>query len=99
MNTASLNKTVFFNRSILLILAAFAFLLPGGATDAAAAQKDVSCVYDRNGTLTIRGNGVLKENAVGDRTEDDGVGIGVKRVSSRKGSWRLKPIVFGILLI
>lgn len=94
MNTATHDKALFFNRSILLILATFALLLPGSLDDAAAAQKDVSCKYDRNGTLTISGNGVLKENAVGDRTEDDGVGIGVKRVIIEEGITEIEAYCF-----
>lgn len=65
-------------------------MLPGNLDGAAAAQKDVQCKYDKNGTLTISGNGVLKENAVGDRTEDDGVGIGVKRVIIEEGITELE---------
>lgn len=85
MNTTVHNKTIFFYRWLFLTLATSALLLPGSLAGAAAAQKDVSCKYDGNGTLTISGNGVLKEIAVGDRTEDDGVGIGVKRVIVEEG--------------
>ena len=65
-------------------------MLPGSLAGTAAVQKDVQCKYDKNGTLTISGNGVLKENAVGDRTEDDGVGIGVKRVIIEEGITELE---------
>lgn len=85
INTTVHNKTIFFYRWFFLTLATSALLFPGSLAGAAAAQKDVSCKYDANGTLTISGNGVLKENAVGDRTEDDGVGIGVKRVIVEEG--------------
>ncbi len=58
-------------------------------TKNSSAQKDplapVRCEYDKDGTLTVSGNGVLKENAVGDRTEDEEVGIGVKRVIIEEG--------------
>lgn len=68
-------------------------------TKSIAAQKDnlspVTCEYGKDGTLTVSGNGVLKGNAVGDRTEDDGVGIGVKRVIIEEGITEMEDYCLG----
>lgn len=68
-------------------------------TKSIAEQQDISspvrCKYGKDGTLIVSGNGVLKENAVGDRTEDEGVGMGVKRVIIEEGITEMEDYCLG----
>lgn len=68
-------------------------------TKSIAEQQDVSspvrCEYGKDGTLTVSGNGVLRQNAVGDRTEDEGVGMGVKRVIIEEGITEMEDYCLG----
>lgn len=81
-----MNKTKWL---VFSVLAVGVLILACRDTKSIAEQKDiltsVRCEYSKDGTLTVSGNGVLKENAVGDRTEDEDVGIGVKRVIIEEG--------------
>ncbi len=53
-------------------------------TKSVAAQNEIRCDYDKNGTMTVRGSGVLYWTAIEESTEDE-VGYGVKKVVIHEG--------------
>ncbi len=53
-------------------------------TTSVAAQKNIKCDYDENGTMTVHGNGVLYWTAIEESAEDE-VGYGIKKVIIKEG--------------
>ena len=62
-------------------------------TKSIAAQNDIRCEYDDNGTMTVRGNGILYWTAIEERAEDE-VGYGIKKVVIEEGITEISASCF-----
>lgn len=62
-------------------------------TKSIAAQNDIRCDYDDNGTMTVRGNGILYWTAIEESAEDE-VGYGIKKVVIEEGITEISASCF-----
>ncbi len=71
-------------RLLFYAFAAAALVFCFESTKGMAAQTDIRCEYDGNGTMLVHGNGVLQWTAIEESTEDE-VGYGIKKVVIQEG--------------
>ncbi len=71
-------------RLLFYAFAAAALVFCFESTKGMAAQTDIRCEHDGNGTMLVHGNGVLQWTAIEESTEDE-VGYGIKKVVIQEG--------------
>ena len=69
-------------RWLLFVVCTLIFVY--GNTKGIAAQDNVRCDFDKNGTMTVSGKGVLYWSAIEESSEDE-VGYGIKKVIIQEG--------------